>query len=89
MLGIGLPTILRNGSVDLDTGMAQRRKRPRDPNHLVGAGQHGRRHLEAKRPRSLEVDHQLVRRGRLHRQVGRFLALEDAVDAGRLCSQRV
>ena len=43
-----------------------------------------RRHVEAERLGGLEVDHQLVFGRRLHRQVGRLLALEDAVDvAGR------
>ena len=42
------------------------------------------RHFEAERFGGLEVDHQLVFGRRLHRQVGRLLALEDAIDvAGR------
>src|SRR6266511_2663073 len=52
--------------------------------HLVGAGEHRRRHVEAERLGGLEVDHQLELGRRLHRQVGRPLALEDAIDvAGR------
>ena len=39
---------------------------------------------EAERLRGLEIDHQFVLGRRLHRQVGRLLALEDAIDvAGR------
>ena len=39
-----------------------------------------RRHGEAERLRGLEIDHQLEFGRRLHRQVGRLLALEDAID---------
>ena len=43
-----------------------------------------RRHVEAERLGGLEVEHRLVLGRRLHRQVGRLLALEDAIDvAGR------
>jgi len=47
---------------------------------LVGAREHGGRHIEPQRFGSFEVDDQLVLHGRLHRQIGRLLALEDAID---------
>src|SRR6516225_1893366 len=37
--------------------------------HLVSTGEQRRRHLEAERLRCLEIDHQLVLRRRLHREV--------------------
>jgi hypothetical protein len=48
--------------------------------HLVSAGDERRRHFEAERLRGLEVNHQLVLRRCLHRQVCGLLALEDAID---------
>src|SRR5262245_1933706 len=48
--------------------------------HLVGAGEERRWHVEAKRLGGFEVDDELVLGRRLHRQVGWLLALEDAVD---------
>jgi hypothetical protein len=56
--------------------------------HLVGALLQRQRHGEAKRLGGLEVDNQFVLGRRLHGEVGRPLAPEDAVDvAGRLLEQ--
>ena len=52
--------------------------------HFIGNGKQCRRHGKAERLRGLQVDRDLVFCRRLHRQVGRLLALEDAVEvAGR------
>src|ERR1700720_3676458 len=51
--------------------------------HFVSAREHHRRHVEAERLGSLEVDHQLVLGRCLHWQVRRLLALEDAIDVAR------
>jgi hypothetical protein len=48
--------------------------------HLIGATLHGLWHGNAERLGGLEVDRKLEFGRRLHRQVSRFLALEDAVD---------
>ena len=40
------------------------------------------RHVEAERLSGLEIDRQFVLGRRLHRQVGRLVALQDAIDVG-------
>ena len=51
--------------------------------HLIGSCEQRRRHGETERLRGLEIDRQFVLGRRLHRQVGRLLAFEDAVDVAR------
>src|SRR5262245_19896566 len=53
--------------------------------HLVGAGENRRRHIEAVGRRALQTDRQRVLGGRLGREVSGLLTFKDAVDvAGRL-----
>src|ERR1700731_1741618 len=51
--------------------------------YLIGALLDGQGHVEIESLGRLEIDHQLVFGGRLHRKVGGSLAPEDAVDIGR------
>jgi hypothetical protein len=48
--------------------------------HLIGGGEQCFRDGEAERFGGLEIDHRLIPRRRLHRQVGGLLAPEDAID---------
>ena len=49
-------------------------------NHVIGSSENRVRYFDTERLRGLEVDHEFVFGGRLHRQVRRLLALEDAID---------
>jgi hypothetical protein len=50
--------------------------------HLVGTGEERWRHVEAQRLGGRHIEHGLVFHRQLHRQIGRLLALKDAVDVG-------
>ena len=49
---------------------------------FVGSREQCSRHIEAKRLGGLDVEHGFVFRRSLHREVGWFLAFQDAVDVG-------
>jgi hypothetical protein len=53
------------------------------PSGSVCAREHGRGNVEIKPPGCLEVDHQFVLGRRLHRQIARLFAFQDAVDVAR------
>src|SRR5262249_54002439 len=61
----------------------QQTQLPTSLNHVVGSLLKNPRYVEAKRLRGLEVDDQFVLDRRLNWQLGRFLALEDAIGIGR------
>jgi len=72
------PSVSRDGSGDCNQA------RVLETIHFGPSGAHRGREVEAERLGGLEIDHQLVLGRRLHRQVGRLLAFENAVDiAGR------
>src|SRR4249920_1661162 len=52
-------------------------------NDLISPREHRGRHIEPERLGGLEIDHQLVLDGGLHRKVGRLFALEYAIDVAR------
>src|ERR1700758_817326 len=48
--------------------------------HLIGAGEKRLRNTQPECLRGIEIEYQLILCWRLHRQIGRLLALEDAID---------
>ena len=79
------PTFCRKPDESFREQECQKQPRCHSFDHFVGGREQVVRHGEAERPGSLEVEDQLELGRRLNRQVGRLLALEDAIDAaGRL-----
>src|SRR5262245_40888749 len=48
--------------------------------HLVGAGEHGRRNVDAQRPRGFEIDKEVEFCRQRHRQLSSLFALHDPTD---------
>ena len=66
------------------SAMGQKRTSSRSLDHLIGASKQSCWHIKTEGLGGLEIDHQFVLGRRLHREVARLFALEDAIDvAGR------
>src|SRR5262249_51322048 len=61
--------------------------RPHSIDQFISAAEQRLRHDEAERLGGREVDYKLILGRRLHRQVGRLLALEDAIDIAGCASE--
>src|SRR4029450_11172231 len=79
-MGSALRSFARQGHL---VGRVIGRPRRTSLNHLVGAGQQSRRHLDAERLSSPEVDGKLEFGRLLNRQVSRLGAFQDAIDIER------
>ena len=55
-------------------------ERPHLIDHLVGAGEQGRRHGQPKRLGGVEIDGKLELDRLLHRQIARFCTAQDPID---------
>ena len=69
-------------SAQAQSALGQKRTLVASVDHLVGAGEQRCRQAKAECLCRLDVDHQVELGWRLHRQVGRLLALKDAIDVG-------